>query len=78
MVNRAWPLPSIDWMEESLNLQLAPEAYDRALRDGMLYRRRIALNPRATVVRVIVRDTASGNLGSLTIPIEEIASTVTQ
>ena len=67
-----------DWIEEGLDLQLTPEAYERVLRDGLLYRRRITLNPRATVLRVIVRDTASGNVGSLTIPIKEIAPAVSQ
>ena len=67
-----------DWMEEGLDLQLTPESYERVLRDGLPYRRTISLNPRATVLRVIVRDTASGNLGSLTIPIKEIAQTVSQ
>lgn len=67
-----------DWMEEGLDLQLTQQSYERVLREGLLYRRTIALNPRATVLRVIVRDTASGNVGSLTIPIKEIAEMVTR
>jgi hypothetical protein len=42
--------------------------YQKFKREGVPYQRIIEIDSRATVVRVIVRDAATGNIGSLTMP----------
>ncbi len=58
-----------EYSYDALGLNLRQDSYDRMLKTGVAYRRSVALNPKATSVRAIVRDAGSGNLGSLTIPL---------
>ena len=58
---------------QSLSLKLKQDSYEEAVRSGMTYSRRFRLNPKATSVRVIVRDLSSENEGTLTIPVAAIA-----
>jgi hypothetical protein len=50
-------------------LRLKEETFLKNLRDGVVYRTSMSLNPKATSMRLIVRDPNSGNMGSLTIPV---------
>jgi len=59
---------------ETMVLALKPETYEKALADGLAYRRVFELNPQADALKVIVRDASSGNLGSLTILAKAFAS----
>jgi hypothetical protein len=58
---------------QSLGLKLKQDSYDEAVRSGLTYSRRFRLNPKATSLRVIVRDLNSENEGTLTIPVAAIA-----
>jgi len=51
---------------------LKKENYDRVQREGLTYHRVLPRNSQATEVRVVVRDTATGALGSVTAPFSAI------
>lgn len=58
-------------VNETITLGLKQASYERLLKTGALYRHEITLHPQTQVVRVVVRDARSGDLGSLTIPARE-------
>jgi VWFA-related protein len=58
-----------DYWDQPLDLALRQDTYRKLLRKGLSFSQRVALNPKATSLRVIVLDEGSGNLGSLTIPV---------
>jgi hypothetical protein len=39
----------------------------------MIFRKAVAMDPQAKMLRVVVRDAPSGTLGSVTVPYEKIA-----
>ena len=53
---------------QTLGLMLKQDTYDNAMKDGFPYRRTFKPNPKATSLRVVVRDLNSGNIGTLTFP----------
>jgi VWFA-related protein len=55
-------------VNETIQMGLREETYEKFLAVGVPYQHAIELDPRSTVIRVIVRDAANGNLGSVTIP----------
>ena len=55
-------------VNDTIELRLKPATYQKVLKTGAPYRREVALHPNADVLRVVVRDAQSGDLGSLTIP----------
>jgi hypothetical protein len=55
-------------VNDTIAMRLKQAIYEQMLKTGAPYRHEIALNPKAVVLRVVVRDTRSGDLGSLTIP----------
>jgi len=57
------------YFDRTLGLALRQDTYRRILATGFKLRENVALNPKATSLRVIVLDEGTGNLGSLTIPI---------
>ena len=59
-------------VNDTISLHLRPETYERVVKTGVPYEREFALNPHANVVRVVVRDPAAGNLGSVTIPAADL------
>jgi len=54
-------------------MNLREVTYTQLKADGMLYRQTVDLDPRADAIRVVVRDSATGNLGSLTIPANAVS-----
>ena len=58
-------IPGVD---DRIELPLNPEAYARLARDGVVYRREIARDPRAMDLRIVVVDLQSALIGSLTVP----------
>jgi len=59
-------------VNDTLQMNFSDASYVRLRTSGVPYRRTIALNPQATAMRVVVRDVATGNVGSLTIPTDVI------
>jgi hypothetical protein len=59
-------------VNDTIQMDFSEATYERLRTSGVPYRRTIALNPQATAMRVVVRDVATGNIGSLTIPADVI------
>jgi VWFA-related protein len=59
-------------VNDTIQMNFSDATYERLRASGVPYRRTVALNPQATAMRVVVRDVATGNVGSLTIPSESI------
>lgn len=57
---------------DSFTLRLDARGYDLLLRSGVRYRREMRCNRRATVLRIVVRDRASGAMGSVTVPLKPL------
>ena len=55
-------------LSKTVDLKLQQDSYDNALKIGLPYARSFRLDPKATSLRVMVRDLGSGNIGTLTIP----------
>lgn len=55
-------------VNDTIMMRLKQSTYERLRQSGAPYRREINLDPRAKLLRVVVRDAGSGDLGSLTIP----------
>jgi hypothetical protein len=54
---------------DTFGLMLKSDTYNKAVNKGVDYSRSFKLDPKATSLRVVVRDLSSGNLGTLTIPL---------
>jgi hypothetical protein len=50
-------------------LNLRQESYEKMLKDGLPYSKNLVLDPKASSLRVVVRDRNGGNLGTVTIPL---------
>ncbi|MGA2181924.1 MAG: VWA domain-containing protein [Bryobacteraceae bacterium] len=59
----------LERLDQTLGLQLRKETYETMLKSGFEYRHSLAPKAGAASLRVVVRDSASGDLGSLTIPL---------
>lgn len=57
-----------DYRDDTLQLDLKPETYQAMRNTGLPYHQAFKPNPKAALLRVIVRD-ESGSLGSVTIPL---------
>jgi VWFA-related protein len=55
--------------QKSLSFNLTPESYDEALKTGLTLPEKLDVNRDAARVHIVVRDTATGALGSVSIPI---------
>ena len=57
---------------DTLSLAFTEENYAKARKDGLIRQRVLPRQPGAIALRVVVRDAASGSIGSLTIPFSQI------
>jgi hypothetical protein len=55
-------------VNDTVTMNFREATYQKFMQEGVPYRRTLSIHSRARVVRVIVRDAATGNIGSLTIP----------
>ena len=53
----------------AMPVKMTLEGFDKLMKNGLTMRRPLTLLPEATQIRVVVRDTRSGSIGSVTIPI---------
>jgi len=60
-------------VNDTIAMRLKQATYQQMLKTGAPYRREVVLNPKADVLRVVVRDARSGDIGSLTIPTKGLA-----
>lgn len=59
----------LESVKDHLDLALLPETYDNAATQGWLYPRTVDVNPKAQKLRVVVRDRATGAIGSVSVPV---------
>lgn len=59
----------LESVKDHLDLALLPETYNDALTQGWLYPKTIDVNPKAEKLRVVVRDAATGSVGSVSVPV---------
>ena len=57
---------------ETLPLSLSEDRFRQASEQGLIFQHRLKRDPAAATLRVIVRDEASGAIGSITVPFNEI------
>lgn len=55
-------------VNDTIAMRLKQATYEQMLKTGAPYQHAVTLSPNANVLRVVVRDARSGDLGSLTIP----------
>ena len=55
-----------------MSLAFTDANYAKVAQDGLIRQRRFPRQPGATNLRIVVRDVASGSVGSLTIPFNQI------
>jgi VWFA-related protein len=61
-------------VSESIGWKMKSEDYQNRLKTGLTYRKTVPRQAGATKFRIVVRDRASGNTGSLTIPLSKIVN----
>jgi len=59
--------------DDTITLDLTKENYTKVMSAGLSYHQVVPLVPQATQLRVVVRDDASGTLGSVTVPLKAAA-----
>jgi VWFA-related protein len=58
--------------KQHYEVNFTPKEYDQLAKIGMILQRRLPLNPASAEIRVLVRDQASGALGSVTVPVNKL------
>lgn len=58
--------------DDTVELNLTPETYQKLVTNDLGYHRVIARAPAAKVLRIVVRDASSGAMGSVTVPLNRI------
>lgn len=59
----------LDGTKDHLELVLNPDTRDEAMKRGWLYPKSVDVNPEAEKLRVVVRDLATGAVGSVSVPV---------
>jgi VWFA-related protein len=59
-------------VSDTLSLALTDASYAKVVKDGLIRERRLPRQPGATNLRIVVRDVASGSIGSLTVPFSQV------
>ena len=62
-----------DNVSTKIDLRLKSAGYQNLMRDDLSYRRILKSDARANVLRIVVRDAASGSIGSVTVPLGNLA-----
>jgi VWFA-related protein len=58
---------------DTINLNLTAESYQKFVKNGFVYAKVIDRADRAKTIRIVVRDSASGAIGSITVPYAKIS-----
>jgi VWFA-related protein len=59
-------------VSDTMELRLLQANYEKVSKDGLIYKKTIELASQASALRVVVRDAASGTVGTVTVPFREI------
>jgi VWFA-related protein len=62
-------------LDDTINLRLTADGHAKFIKNGFIYNRIVQRADRAKTIRIVVRDSASGAIGSITVPLARIAST---
>jgi VWFA-related protein len=60
-------------LDDTINLNLGAESYQKFIKNGFVYAKIIDRADRAKIIRIVVRDSASGAIGSITVPLAKIS-----
>jgi VWFA-related protein len=58
--------------DDTINLNLTPDTYKKLMNDDLAYHRVVARAAAAKLLRIVVRDAASGAMGSVTVPLNRV------
>ncbi len=58
--------------DDQVNLNLSPDTYGKFQKEDLNYHRVVARAPAAKLLRIVVRDAASGAMGSVTVPLNKV------
>ena len=59
-------------LDDTINLNLTAESYQKFMKNGFVYAKMVDRADRARTIRIVVRDSASGAIGSITVPLAKI------
>ncbi|HEX4037849.1 MAG TPA: hypothetical protein VHX37_07305 [Acidobacteriaceae bacterium] len=59
-------------INQQMNLKLSEQQYRAYLKSGILFRGVVALKPGATVLRVLVQDAATAEVGCVIVPLDQV------
>ena len=62
--------------QRSLRQELDQQKYDSLVQTGLILERHLPIAPGAAVLRVVVRDSNSGSMGSVTIPLKSVVPAI--
>lgn len=62
-----------DGIGDVIDLRLAADSYAKFVKQGFIYNKIIVRSDRAKLLRIVVRDSASGAIGSITVPLAKIS-----
>jgi VWFA-related protein len=57
---------------QTVNLDLKPDTFQKVVKQGLIYEKVLPHEAAATTLRVVVRDTSTGAIGSVTVPYKEV------
>jgi VWFA-related protein len=60
-------------LDDTINLNLGADSYAKFVKNGFVYSKIISRADRAKTIRIVVRDSASGAIGSITVPFAKIS-----
>jgi len=62
----------LEQVNQQMNLKLSEQQYRTYLKSGILFRGMVALKPGATVLRVLVQDAGTAEVGCVIVPLERV------
>jgi len=60
-------------LDDTINLRLGTESYGKFVKNGFVYTKLVTRAGMAKTIRIVVRDSASGAIGSVTVPLAKIS-----
>ena len=59
--------------DDTIDLRFTSETYEKFVKNGFVYTKVVDRADRAKTLRIVVRDSASGAIGSITVPLAKIS-----
>jgi VWFA-related protein len=61
-----------DGVDNTITLNALKPTYDRIVSEGIVFHQSVQQNTQASLLRIVVRDAASGNIGTVTVPFQQL------